>query len=148
MGAPYTHGSVSLRPTVCVSLCLCSPEIFQVLPVMTSKGHELSCDGDAASSALLAGLRIRQARGVQIPRLWPRAHEWQVLPNITNEKCFSVPERLRSGHYTGAKAEAVPGAPLYTRTKVIRYPASIWEMTASILSSPTLLAHIPYRYPG
>ena len=28
------------------------------------------------------------------------------------------------------------------------YPISMWEMTVSILSSPILSAHIPYRYPG
>jgi hypothetical protein len=32
--------------------------------------------------------------------------------------------------------------------KMTRYPMSIWRITASILSSPISLDHIPHRYPG
>ena len=47
---------------------------------------------------------------------------------------------------TRAAVDSVFDAARQFDGRVTRYPISIWRMTISILSSPTSLAHIPYRY--
>jgi len=41
--------------------------------------------------------------------------------------------------------ELAQPAPVRPRTRVTRYPISIWRMTISILSSPISSARVPYR---